>query len=148
MKNMLFSWHKDVRSHDDGRFFVDFISVCSKTSEHCIQLTKRIYSSFSRKIPSHGIKLHFRVGYRCIEMVCYQDEAYLIRLSFAFRLTPEELEYLWEKRNFLYNHPDALGKVLLAIPRWDFLSLQEIYTMIQDWSPLNPIQAMELLLPW
>ncbi len=64
------------------------------------------------------------------------------------RLSLEEREFLWEKRFFLYNHPDALAKVLQCVPRWDFLSLQETYTMIQDWAPLNPIQAVELLLPW
>lgn len=63
------------------------------------------------------------------------------------RLTVEEAEFLYEKRHYLWSKPEALSKVLMAVPRWDFSTLRETYTMISGWLPLTNIQAMELLLP-
>ena len=64
-------------------YLLTYISVCSKTSEHCIQLTKKICSSFSRKIPSHG-KVAF---YSWLSVhkngICGLDEAYFNCLSFS-----------------------------------------------------------------
>ncbi|CAH1786121.1 unnamed protein product [Owenia fusiformis] len=58
-----------------------------------------------------------------------------------------EKEVLWEKRHYLYGHPEALARVLAACTSWEWASLADTYTMVQQWSPLTPIQAMTLLLP-
>lgn len=58
-----------------------------------------------------------------------------------------EREQLWDRRHYLYDCPDALSKVLLAAHSWEWASLSEIYSMVQQWSQLSPIEAMQLLLP-
>ena len=63
------------------------------------------------------------------------------------RLGPEESELVWEKRHYLSEKPEALSRVLQAAHSWDWTSLAELYTMVKDWSPITPLQALELLLP-
>jgi len=64
------------------------------------------------------------------------------------RVPAEDREVLWEKRHYLYNQPNALPKVLLAAQLWDFASLAELHAMLRNWRPLDPIDAVQLLLPW
>lgn len=59
-----------------------------------------------------------------------------------------EREILWEKRHYLLNHPQALPKVLLAAQSWDFSSLRDLHSMVHYWAPMDPISALQLLLPW
>jgi len=47
----------------------------------------------------------------------------------------------------LYKKPEALPRVLQAAHSWDWSNLAELYTMVKDWAPLTPLQALELLLP-
>ncbi|CAB0007671.1 unnamed protein product, partial [Nesidiocoris tenuis] len=58
-----------------------------------------------------------------------------------------EREILWEKRHYLLNHPQALPKVLLAAQSWDFSSLRDLHSMVHYWAPMDPISALQLLLP-
>ncbi|KAL0272748.1 UNVERIFIED_CONTAM: hypothetical protein PYX00_005609 [Menopon gallinae] len=56
-------------------------------------------------------------------------------------------EVLWEKRHYLHNIPQALPKVLLAAQTWDYSSLADLHAMIKCWSPMEPLSALQLLLP-
>ncbi|VDK58696.1 unnamed protein product [Anisakis simplex] len=62
-------------------------------------------------------------------------------------LTQCEMELLWEKRHYLTHMPSALPLVLISSVGWDWASLNNIYQLLDDWMPLSPIQAIELLLP-
>lgn len=58
------------------------------------------------------------------------------------------MQVLWEKRHYLYHIPEALPKVLLAAHSWDWASLGNLHAMLYNWTPLPPLQALQLLLPW
>lgn len=59
----------------------------------------------------------------------------------------DQREVLWEKRHYLQAHPKALPKVLAAAHSWDYACLSDLHGLIKSWSPLKPLQALELLLP-
>ncbi|XP_011630891.1 phosphatidylinositol 4-phosphate 3-kinase C2 domain-containing subunit beta isoform X2 [Pogonomyrmex barbatus] len=59
----------------------------------------------------------------------------------------DEREILWEKRHYLHDRPEALPKVLLAAHSWDWACLPDLHASLRIWSPLPPIQALQLLLP-
>jgi phosphatidylinositol-4-phosphate 3-kinase len=71
--------------------------------------------------------------------ICEQDMLY--------KLPPEIREVLWEKRHYLYHIPEALPKVLLAAHSWEYLCLPDLHGMLHAWDSLEPIQALQLLLP-
>ncbi|XP_024085910.1 phosphatidylinositol 4-phosphate 3-kinase C2 domain-containing subunit alpha isoform X2 [Cimex lectularius] len=56
-------------------------------------------------------------------------------------------EVLWEKRHYLLEHPQALPKVLLAAQSWDYTSLPELHSILEAWTPMDPVSALQLLLP-
>jgi hypothetical protein len=60
----------------------------------------------------------------------------------------EDREILWEKRHYLVSQPQALPKVLLAAHSWDYACLSDLHTMLYTWAPLEPVTALQLLLPW
>ncbi|VDM25693.1 unnamed protein product [Toxocara canis] len=62
-------------------------------------------------------------------------------------LSQDEKEVLWEKRHYLTRIPAALPLVLASAVGWDWASLNNIYQLLDDWIPLSPVQAIELLLP-
>jgi len=69
--------------------------------------------------------------------------------STEFKKLPAELrEILWEKRHYLHNFPLALPKVLSSAQLWDFTSLSDLQIMMDNWAPLEPANALQLLLPW
>ncbi|XP_011297544.1 phosphatidylinositol 4-phosphate 3-kinase C2 domain-containing subunit beta isoform X2 [Fopius arisanus] len=59
----------------------------------------------------------------------------------------DEREILWEKRHYLHDIPEALPKVLLAAHSWDWACLPDLHASLRTWSPLPPVQALQLLLP-
>lgn len=59
----------------------------------------------------------------------------------------DEREILWEKRHYLHEIPEALPKVLLAAHSWDWACLPDLHASLRIWSPLPPVQALQLLLP-
>ncbi|KAK9497814.1 hypothetical protein O3M35_003734 [Rhynocoris fuscipes] len=59
----------------------------------------------------------------------------------------EDREVLWEKRHYLTKHPKALPKVLLAAHSWDYSCLKDLHMMLSSWAPLDPVNALQLLLP-
>ncbi|ELT97555.1 hypothetical protein CAPTEDRAFT_183515 [Capitella teleta] len=62
-------------------------------------------------------------------------------------MSAELYVFLWEKRHYLYACPLALPRVLAACPCWSYATLRETYTMVQQWVPVDPVFALELLLP-
>ncbi|XP_044594663.1 phosphatidylinositol 4-phosphate 3-kinase C2 domain-containing subunit beta isoform X2 [Cotesia glomerata] len=71
--------------------------------------------------------------------ICQQD---------TFSRPPvDEREILWEKRHYLHEIPEALPKVLLAAHSWDWACLPDLHASLRVWSPLPPVQALQLLLP-
>ncbi|XP_054261584.1 phosphatidylinositol 4-phosphate 3-kinase C2 domain-containing subunit beta-like [Macrosteles quadrilineatus] len=59
----------------------------------------------------------------------------------------EDREILWEKRHYLVSQPQALPKVLLAAHSWDYACLSDLHAMLHTWAPLEPVSALQLLLP-
>lgn len=59
----------------------------------------------------------------------------------------DELEILWRYRHYLYQHPQLLPWILQGSTQWDYFQLAEISGLLRDWSTLEPMQALELLLP-
>lgn len=60
-------------------------------------------------------------------------------------LSKEDKEFLWEKRHYCHTHTNSLPKILASAPHWDWASLPEIYSLLQQWPPLSPLAALELL---
>ncbi|KAI5702472.1 hypothetical protein M8J75_000487 [Diaphorina citri] len=59
----------------------------------------------------------------------------------------EDREILWEKRHYLVGIPNGLAKVLLAAHSWDYACLNDLHSMLHSWAPLDPVPALQLLLP-
>ncbi|NXX88644.1 P3C2A kinase, partial [Centropus bengalensis] len=60
-------------------------------------------------------------------------------------LSKEDKEFLWDKRHYCHSHTGSLPKILVSAPHWDWGSLPEIYSLLQQWPPLSPLAALELL---
>jgi len=67
---------------------------------------------------------------------------------FVCRPLSEDREVLWEKRYYLLSKPKALPKVLLAAHSWDYACLADLHAMLNCWSPIDPLDALQLFLPW
>jgi len=65
-----------------------------------------------------------------------------------YRPLSEDREVLWEKRYYLLSKPNALPKVLLAAHSWDYACLADLHSMLNSWSPIEPLDALQLFLPW
>ena len=55
---------------------------------------------------------------------------------------------LWEKRHYLHHKPEALAKVILAAHDWGHVSASQMHSLLHSWTPMEPVQALQLLLPW
>uniref|UniRef100_A0A8D0CEN7 Phosphatidylinositol 4-phosphate 3-kinase C2 domain-containing subunit alpha n=1 Tax=Salvator merianae TaxID=96440 RepID=A0A8D0CEN7_SALMN len=63
----------------------------------------------------------------------------------SFGLSRKDKAFLWEKRHYCHIVPKSLPKVLASAPNWDLTNLPEIYLLLQEWPPLPPLTALELL---
>ncbi|XP_041074619.1 phosphatidylinositol 4-phosphate 3-kinase C2 domain-containing subunit alpha-like [Polyodon spathula] len=54
-------------------------------------------------------------------------------------------EFLWDKRHYCQSHEKSLPMVLASAPSWDWTSLPEIHSLLNQWTPLSPVCALELL---
>ncbi|XP_006892140.1 PREDICTED: phosphatidylinositol 4-phosphate 3-kinase C2 domain-containing subunit alpha [Elephantulus edwardii] len=63
----------------------------------------------------------------------------------SFGLSKEDKAFLWEKRYYCLNHPDCLPKILASAPNWKWVNLAKTYSLLQQWPPLHPLSALELL---
>ncbi|XP_062973286.1 phosphatidylinositol 4-phosphate 3-kinase C2 domain-containing subunit alpha [Elgaria multicarinata webbii] len=60
-------------------------------------------------------------------------------------LSRKDKAFLWEKRHYCHIDANSLPKVLASAPSWDLTTLPEIYLLLQQWPPLPPLTALELL---
>lgn len=72
----------------------------------------------------------------------------IVTANYCLRGSVEEREILWEKRHYLHEEPFALAKVLLAAHSWDVSCLPDLHSLVKNWAPLAPADALHLLLPW
>jgi len=70
-----------------------------------------------------------------------------IHQNFTFKKV-DRREVLWEKRHYLSGRfSKALPKVLNAAHSWDYACLADLHSLVMNWTPLKPLEAIELLLP-
>lgn len=60
-------------------------------------------------------------------------------------LKPDEKEVLWLHRYYCRTVSRALPLVLSTVTSWEYKYLQEIYRLLNVWTPMFPVDAMELL---
>ncbi|XP_060131966.1 phosphatidylinositol 4-phosphate 3-kinase C2 domain-containing subunit alpha [Zootoca vivipara] len=60
-------------------------------------------------------------------------------------LSRKDKAFLWEKRHYCQTDASSLPKILASAPNWDMTNLPEIYLLLQQWPPLPPLTALELL---
>lgn len=61
---------------------------------------------------------------------------------------PEDVrEKIWTNRSYLYQIPKALPVVLTASSSWSFFNAANIKAILDEWAPLPPSLALELLFP-
>ncbi|XP_013926231.1 PREDICTED: phosphatidylinositol 4-phosphate 3-kinase C2 domain-containing subunit alpha-like [Thamnophis sirtalis] len=63
----------------------------------------------------------------------------------TYGLSRKDKAFLWDKRHYCYTHAGSLPKILASAPNWDLTNLPEIYLLLQQWPPLPPLTALELL---
>jgi phosphatidylinositol-4-phosphate 3-kinase len=110
----------------------------------------------SIEIPSYGGCLVFpettpninapKLEFECLDRNLQEELIDTIDQAFMFNRI-DKREVLWDKRNYLHSFPKALPKVLNAAHDWGYASLSNLHGMINNWKPLKPLEAIELLLP-
>ncbi|XP_001510027.3 phosphatidylinositol 4-phosphate 3-kinase C2 domain-containing subunit alpha [Ornithorhynchus anatinus] len=60
-------------------------------------------------------------------------------------LSKEDKAFLWEKRHYCLKHSNSLPKILASAPNWKWENLSKTYSLLQQWPPLPPLTALELL---
>ncbi|XP_064144444.1 phosphatidylinositol 4-phosphate 3-kinase C2 domain-containing subunit alpha isoform X1 [Loxodonta africana] len=60
-------------------------------------------------------------------------------------LSKEDKAFLWEKRYYCLRHTNCLPKILASAPNWKWVNLAKTYSLLQQWPPLHPLTALELL---
>lgn len=108
-----------------------------------IPATNAIFPSVHSNLTSNVIKGDFS----SLDLQTQQLLMDVAAQDMLYKLPSDIREVLWEKRHYLYNIPEALPKVLLAAHSWEWACLPDLYGMLYSWKPLQPIQALELLLP-
>lgn len=62
-----------------------------------------------------------------------------------YRLSKKEKWIIWNERNNLKFNPKALSKFLLSVPWHHPYAVYEAHTLLNEWAPIEPIDALELL---
>jgi phosphatidylinositol-4-phosphate 3-kinase len=57
-----------------------------------------------------------------------------------------EKEQLWDRRYYLTDCSEALPKVLLSSHSWEFSALNQIYSMVDNWTQLSALESIQLLM--
>ncbi|XP_062861386.1 phosphatidylinositol 4-phosphate 3-kinase C2 domain-containing subunit alpha [Trichomycterus rosablanca] len=63
----------------------------------------------------------------------------------VFGLSRADRQLLWDWRHYCRGHGHSLPKVLVSVPSWAWGSMAEIKSLLQQWPPLTPVSALELL---
>eukprot|EP00029_Vermamoeba_vermiformis_P008360 TRINITY_DN3889_c0_g1_i1.p1 TRINITY_DN3889_c0_g1~~TRINITY_DN3889_c0_g1_i1.p1 ORF type:complete len:1634 (-),score=443.27 TRINITY_DN3889_c0_g1_i1:6-4907(-) len=69
----------------------------------------------------------------------------LINTDPLYRPSDEEKQMLWRFRSWCKTQPKAVAKFLLSVPWGDPLVSIEVYSLLQQWVDIEPIDALELL---
>lgn len=114
----------------------------------------------SIEIPTYGGKLTFpemmtdvptpeMFDFECLDRNLQEELRDTIEqgINRADKRETSKIEVLWEKRYYLSQFPKALPKILNAAHSWDFACLSDLHALIKSWTPLKPLEAIELLLP-
>lgn len=114
----------------------------------------------SIEIPTYGGKLTFPeiitelpeptlYDFECLDRNLQEDLRDTIEqgINKADRNDANKIEVLWEKRYYLHSFPKALPKILNAAHNWEFACLSDLHSLLKSWTPLKPLEAIELLLP-
>lgn len=88
-----------------------------------------------------------RGDFQSLDLQTQQQLLEITERDMLFKAPTEVREVLWEKRHYLYNIPAALPKVLLAAHSWEWACLTDLHGMLRCWKPMQPVQAIQLLLP-
>eukprot|EP00057_Strongylocentrotus_purpuratus_P008977 XP_011663451.1 PREDICTED: phosphatidylinositol 4-phosphate 3-kinase C2 domain-containing subunit beta-like [Strongylocentrotus purpuratus] len=62
-------------------------------------------------------------------------------------LREDDATFLWNKRHFCTRISWALARVLQVAASWDWACLADIYALMEEWIPLDPLDALQLLHP-
>lgn len=80
----------------------------------------------------------------------HETQEYLLELiekEEPSQLQKDDQEIIWQKRLYLTLQPEALPYVLSSQNDWSHKQLSQIYDLLEEWAPLRPEIAMQLLLP-
>lgn len=102
----------------------------------------------SLKFPEIPSSNHVTRDFQSLDINTQLQLKDIIETTTFTKFPADEREVLWEKRHYLQTYPTALPKVLLSAQFWDFASLSELHRMMENWAPLSPLEALQLLLPW
>ncbi|XP_042737833.1 phosphatidylinositol 4-phosphate 3-kinase C2 domain-containing subunit alpha [Lagopus leucura] len=105
--------------------------------------------------PSHAFDIEYKIPQAAKTTVHHSIEALekplrerllaILSRDNTIGLSKEDREFLWERRHYCHSHTNSLPKILASAPHWDWASLPEIYSLLQQWPPLSPLAALELL---
>lgn len=74
-----------------------------------------------------------------------EDFSQLLNKDMFEELRPEEKDMIWNNRHLASELPGMLPLVLSSVPDWTYQNLPDIYQLLASWTPLSPVDAMELL---
>ncbi|XP_032300632.1 phosphatidylinositol 4-phosphate 3-kinase C2 domain-containing subunit alpha isoform X2 [Coturnix japonica] len=105
--------------------------------------------------PSHAFDIEYKIPQAAKTTVHHSIDALekplrerllaILSRDNTIGLSKEDKEFLWERRHYCHSHTNSLPKILASAPHWDWASLPEIYSLLQQWPPLSPLAALELL---
>ncbi|XP_070490549.1 phosphatidylinositol 4-phosphate 3-kinase C2 domain-containing subunit beta isoform X2 [Chironomus tepperi] len=87
-----------------------------------------------------------KLDYECLDRNLQDELVDTVNQGVLFNQI-DKREVLWEKRHYLHKFPKALPKILNTAHSWDYASLSDLHALVKEWSPLTPLEAIELLLP-
>lgn len=96
--------------------------------------------------PISGVPVPSKLDFECLDGNTQEELLDTIDQSVTFSKL-DKREVLWEKRHYLHSFPKALPKILNAAHSWDYASHADLHALLKTWSPLKPLEAIELLLP-
>eukprot|EP01126_Amoeba_proteus_P004228 TRINITY_DN11421_c0_g4_i3.p1 TRINITY_DN11421_c0_g4~~TRINITY_DN11421_c0_g4_i3.p1 ORF type:complete len:857 (-),score=216.68 TRINITY_DN11421_c0_g4_i3:53-2623(-) len=61
-------------------------------------------------------------------------------------LEQEDKDLIWKyRRTYCIKYPAALPKFLMSCCQTDRIAVQEMHQLLEEWAPINPVDALELL---
>lgn len=96
--------------------------------------------------PLEGVPIPEKLDFESLDRNTQEELLDTIDQTIAFSKL-DRREVLWEKRYYLHSFPKALPKILNAAHSWDYACHADLHALLKTWSPLQPLEAIELLLP-